>query len=359
MTLPTARERALTLWQTYPRELVAAGALTLVVAAGGSAWSTPTFGDISEQRAEHVAPAPPPLLVRNLAPTEATTINQKIALASGPNPAAAPFSAAKAGTPAHAQALECLTQAVYYEAGNESADGQRAVAQVVLNRVRHPAFPSTVCGVVYQGSTRTTGCQFTFTCDGSLMRGPNLVSWKRSREVAEAALGGAVFAPVGLATHYHANYVVPYWASTLAKNAVIGAHLFYRWAGNWGKPPAFTQKYAKQEASAAVLKSTALAAFATRPVKAPTVVEEEVAEVIPGAEAGKAEPGRVVIRFKLEQAREAVEKAVELQTPKPYVEKMAASDNLRWTLSGKGPETAPQTPLGKAPTTAPATPAGD
>src|ERR687897_263864 len=69
------------------------------------------------------------------------------------------------------QSLECLTQAVYYEARNQSADGQRAVAQVVLNRVRHPSYPNSVCGVVFQGSERVTGCQFTFTCDGSMYNG--------------------------------------------------------------------------------------------------------------------------------------------------------------------------------------------
>src|SRR6476660_5886742 len=65
------------------------------------------------------------------------------------------------------RSLQCLTQAIYYEARNQSDDGERAVAQVVLNRVRHPAFPNTVCGVVYQGAVRPGGgCQFTFTCDG-------------------------------------------------------------------------------------------------------------------------------------------------------------------------------------------------
>ena len=93
-----------------------------------------------------------------------------IPIADLPNPAAQPFTLRGADEAARARALECLTSAVYYEAGNESADGQQAVAQVVLNRVRHPAFPSSVCGVVYQGSTRATGCQFTFTCDGSLAR---------------------------------------------------------------------------------------------------------------------------------------------------------------------------------------------
>ena len=68
------------------------------------------------------------------------------------------------------RSLQCLTEAVYYEARSESEEGQRAVAQVVLNRVRHPAYPNSVCGVVYQGSERVTGCQFSFTCDGALGR---------------------------------------------------------------------------------------------------------------------------------------------------------------------------------------------
>ena len=88
-----------------------------------------------------------------------------------------------------AQALECLASAVYYEAGNQDDDGERAVAQVVLNRVRHPAFPASVCGVVYEGSTRPTGCQFTFTCDGSLYRQPDADGWRRAYE---GRRGGAV-----------------------------------------------------------------------------------------------------------------------------------------------------------------------
>src|SRR3954468_6506981 len=85
---------------------------------------------------------------------------------------ARPFDVGAASADDFRSALDCLTAAVYYEARSESEDGQRAVAQVVLNRVRHPAFPKSVCGVVYQGSNRATGCQFSFTCDGSLARGP-------------------------------------------------------------------------------------------------------------------------------------------------------------------------------------------
>ncbi len=221
------------LWRAYPRETLVVGTLGLaaMVALAGAAYSTPSLTGLgfgSSDLAEG-PPAPPPLLVRQLAPADALTINRSIPLADSPNPAARPFALRGADEASRARALECLTSAIYYEAGNESADGQRAVAQVVLNRVRHPAFPASVCDVVYQGSTRETGCQFTFTCDGSLARRPSADSWARARKIAEAALAGAVFAPAGWATHYHANYVVPYWASSLAKNALIGAHIFYRW----------------------------------------------------------------------------------------------------------------------------------
>lgn len=338
-----ARQTALDLWQKHPREILAMGGLAVAasVALAGSAWSNPNFDRISEARAEQTAPAPPPLLVRDVAPEQAVAMNGEIPLASGPNPAAAPFSLGKSDSTARARALDCLTSAVYYEAGTQSDDGERAVAQVVLNRVRHPAFPSSVCGVVYQGSTRATGAQFTFTNDGSLRRQPDAAGWARAKRISEAALNGAVFAPVGLATHYHANYVLPYWASTLAKNAVVGAHLFYRWAGGWGKPGAFSQDYARQEPNASALRSAALAALASRPAAAPA--SEEIAD-IPGAQLEKGPAGRVAVRFNLAKARQAVEEAPHQE----YVEKVAASDNLRWTLSGSAPES-DQKPLGKAP----------
>jgi hypothetical protein len=145
-----------------------------------------------------------------------------------------------------------------------------------------------------------------------------------------------------MATHYHANYVVPYWASTLAKNAVVGAHLFYRWAGGWGKPAAFTQRYARQEPNAAALRTTALAAFAARPARSLQAAIEGV-EDIPGAEVKQAPSGRLNIRFNLAAAR----KATDEMKPIDYLEKMQASDNLRWTLSG-GMQ-ADVKPLGRVP----------
>ena len=140
------------------------------------------------------------------------------------------------------RALQCLTDAIYYEAASEPDAGQRAVAQVVLNRVRHPAFPATVCGVVYQGS-QAQGCQFSFACDGAMARIPSRGAWARAAGVAAAALAGYVFAPVGLATHYHTYAVTPAWNRTLVMTDMVGAHLFHRWKGYWGTAAAFTQLY--------------------------------------------------------------------------------------------------------------------
>ena len=148
------------------------------------------------------------------------------------------------------RALECLAQAVYYEARSESEDGQRAVAQVVLNRVRHPAYPNSVCGVVYQGAERSTGCQFTFTCDGSAGAAIEPYAWDRARRIAAAALAGAVYRPVGLATNYHTTAIRPYWAPSLVPQTVVGAHIFYRRPGGSGAPGAFSQAPAGAEPDA-------------------------------------------------------------------------------------------------------------
>lgn len=146
------------------------------------------------------------------------------------------------------RAANCLTNAIYYEAGNEPEEGQRAVAQVVLNRVRSRLWPDSVCGVVYQGSERIDSkCQFTFSCDGSMMRAPAAIAWARARRIAQEALAGAVYAPVGLATHYHTLAVRPDWSASLQAVAVVGAHIFYRNPGFNGTVAAFTAPYAGRE----------------------------------------------------------------------------------------------------------------
>ena len=204
-------------------------------------------------------PIPEPMELEPVSPSDAFAINAAIKLAGGPNPRAPSLVFRAAAAADQFRALQCLSEAVYYEARSESEDGQRAVAQVVLNRVRHPAYPGTVCGVVYQGPMRAGGgCQFTFTCDGSLARGPYGADWLRARRIAAQALSGAVFAPVGHATHYHTHQVVPAWAHKLLKNAVIGSHNFYRMEGVWGTPAAFTRRYAGREPSPAAIMATRL-----------------------------------------------------------------------------------------------------
>jgi spore germination cell wall hydrolase CwlJ-like protein len=176
----------------------------------------------------------------------AELMNEAMPLSGLPIEAARPFLMPYESIPVADRALRCLTQAVYYEAGFEPMEGRFAVAQVILNRMRHPAYPNSVCGVVYQGSTRP-GCQFSFTCDGSLRRTPDPKSWAVAREIATQALSGKVATAVGMATHYHANYVSPYWAPKLTKINKIGAHIFYRWPGSWGRPGAFTDGYSGNE----------------------------------------------------------------------------------------------------------------
>jgi spore germination cell wall hydrolase CwlJ-like protein len=165
-----------------------------------------------------------------------------------PPPPAKPFIL-KSSPEDRALAEDCLTKAIYYEAAVEPGEGQQAVAQVILNRLRHPGYPKSVCGVVFEGSLRPTGCQFSFTCDGSLARVPDARLWANAQSVARKALGGFVMKAVGTATHYHADYVAPYWAPTLYKITQIGRHIFYRWTGPAGMPAAFTGRYAGGEAS--------------------------------------------------------------------------------------------------------------
>ncbi len=171
------------------------------------------------------------------------------------------------------RAEQCLTAAIYYEAASEPDGGQRAVAQVVLNRVAHKSYPNTVCGVVYQGSERSTGCQFSFTCDGSLARVPSRLFWERAARVARDALAGDVYAPVGLATHYHTFAVHPYWSPKLVNVANIGAHRFFRFPGSAGESGAFRFAYAGGEPMAAPNPRSAAAAIAPDPALDPLAIE--------------------------------------------------------------------------------------
>ena len=318
-------------WRTHPRETVGLGVFGLVAALAltGSVGSSSGFFGQAEAAKAALPALPDVNAVRPLAPEDALAINAKLPFATGPNPAAKPFSMAAGSAESRERALECLTSAIYYEAAQEPTAGQQAVAQVVLNRVRHPAFPASVCGVVYQGSTRDTGCQFTFTCDGSLARAPVPSLWNRAREVAKAALAGFVQPTVGNATHYHANYVAPYWAPTLAKTTAIGAHIFYRWSGGWGLPAAFTKSWSGRESDPRALRIAAMS-VPREPVVAPEELEPVIVKVA-GVQVMENDGKRVRVLFTPE-ARKAADEVKHVD----YVERVAASDNLRFALGGSG-----------------------
>jgi spore germination cell wall hydrolase CwlJ-like protein len=289
-------------------------------------------------------PKAEPMRFREIAPQDAIQINAAVPVSTLPNPAARPFAVTFASPADSLRALECLTAAVYYEAAIEPLEGQRAVAQVVLNRVRHPAYPSSVCGVVFQGSERVTGCQFTFTCDGAIRRTPAAALWARAKMVAAEALAGKVYAPVGWATHYHTNWVVPYWSSSLVKAAIVGTHIFYRWEGGWGRPHAFRARGGGSEPQFAKMRhlttdpssladapavptpeeAAALAAAQAAAAASPTAVLTSTAPVPTELDISK----RAVIRRYEPMTREAATAAAIARTKEP------ASASLHWALSG-------------------------
>ncbi len=186
------------------------------------------------------------------------------------------------------RAIACLAIAAIYEAGG-TADDQRPVMQTILNRVRHPAFPASVCGVVFQGQERRTGCQFTFTCDGSLSRyKPSAATFARAKQLAGMMLSGLVDARVGLATHYHTDWVVPYWSDSLDKVAAVKTHLFFRWRGYWGTPRAFGAAGADEEPVIRALSSYSSAHGDPQNLEADAPLEDMLT-----SEGGVSEPGNV------------------------------------------------------------------
>ncbi|MBY4591466.1 MULTISPECIES: cell wall hydrolase [Rhizobium] len=134
-----------------------------------------------------------------------------------------------------AREQQCLASGIYFEARGESVKGQAAVAQVILNRVRNPSYPKTICGVVYQNEDWRNRCQFSFACDSIKDRVNSEYHWRMARDVAMAVTSGKIWLPqVGSATHYHAVYVRPKWAKTMEKVGRIGLHVFYRtYGGGW------------------------------------------------------------------------------------------------------------------------------
>jgi hypothetical protein len=259
--------------------VLAAGAVALGGAVlGASAWTETKAAPVVTEQATPLADAMAARLLTRAKWTglvlaaQAGTADAPVAvetdfvLDGGSAGPAAPFYLKASSVAERERAVRCLATAIYYEAALESELGQRAVAQVVLNRVRDPNFPKSVCGVVYQGWERTTGCQFSFTCDGALLRGRIPLLYARAEDYARDALNGAVVSEVGTATHYHADYVSPYWGPSLVKIGQVGAHIFYRWPGAPGLPSAFTGRYRGGELA---LSEAVLTGRAARPTPPP------------------------------------------------------------------------------------------
>lgn len=226
--------------------LIAAGTIFVVVrpdATGDAAPQPHTAApSVAGGETSTGVPALPPAPVKpveflDLAPATARDLNAAVPFSTDPNPAAAALRLGLRPDD-EARAVDCLAAAAWYEAGDEAV-GEQAVVQVILNRLRHPAFPKSVCEVVFQGSERRTGCQFSFTCDGAMRRMPSPAAWSRARDAATAGLNGLVYAPVGYATHYHTDWVVPNWSRHVDKVAGVDTHLFFRWQGANGRPGAF------------------------------------------------------------------------------------------------------------------------
>jgi hypothetical protein len=128
-----------------------------------------------------------------------------------------------------AREQKCLAEAVYFEARSEPETGQAAVAQVVLNRAKSGLYPTSICGVVYQNRHRFKACQFTFACEGKSLAIQEPQAWLIASRIAREVLEGETYLPaVGASTHYHADYVSPYWSRKLKRTDRIGRHIFYR-----------------------------------------------------------------------------------------------------------------------------------
>ncbi len=251
---------------------IAAVLIGLLAAAALYALASVTFLRTASAETPVVAPAQAAALVAATSGDASTLvqavgekaqlINASMPFSRAPVQAAHSFVLPAGDTLDQRRALLCLTQAIYYEAGFEPIAGRRAVAQVVLNRMRHPAFPKSVCGVVYQRNS-TPVCQFSFVCDGALDRRPEAGAWKVAEDIARAALGGYVEQTVGSATHYHADYVAPRWAPLLTKISKLGAHIFYRWPGTWGQVGAFNGRYIGEPRDPSTMRPLILARATT------------------------------------------------------------------------------------------------
>jgi spore germination cell wall hydrolase CwlJ-like protein len=151
----------------------------------------------------------------------------------GNSQAADGFQPARLSHLTSSRELDCLAKGVYFEARGEGTAGMEAVAQVIVNRARHPSFPKSICGVIYEGAGKGRGCQFSFACDGSMRKGVSGPLWARAQQIAARTLDGEVRSPVGTATFFHATRIAPNWKG-LVRVTTVGRHVFYKHPGARG-----------------------------------------------------------------------------------------------------------------------------
>jgi spore germination cell wall hydrolase CwlJ-like protein len=298
----------------------AARVLAVGVAFGTAAGLA--LGGVYAALAPDVAPPaqPAPPSAQPAAPPTAVAVGLRPALPAPAAPAvAAPAPQRVAQRPRTAGDLDCLADAVYYEARGEPVEGQAAIAQVVLNRTHRPGFPKTVCGVVFQG-VRSGACQFSFACAGLMDRPKETAAWTRARKVAQRALAGQITSEVGQATHFHIAGMHPGWGPNLIRVAQVGVHVFYR----MGHSAAVGSAPAHEEASPRLVEASVLPAVTLPtppsiakkpPVAAPTSAPAAVA---------KAEPAVAVVTLPAAPAKPTA-KPAEPKTPAAKPAEVAAS----------------------------------
>lgn len=233
----------------------------------------------SPQAAPTESVSPPPAAAVTLAASAVPIVETAPPVSAGP----AVRSAIRlvAAKPAE---LTCLAKAVYYEARGESADGQAAVAQVVINRTHRANYPSNVCGVVFQG-VHQGGCQFSFVCNGAMNRPLEPAAWSRARRIAADALSGHVMTAVGQAVSFH---VASLGSEHLGQIARIGSHVFFMpgKAHDVAYRPVRTLRFAgpTSDAPSAAFATTVASAARDAVATAPVVVASN-SESSPAAQA--------------------------------------------------------------------------
>ncbi len=274
-------------WAAVDRFLFYSAIIIVLAFIIGLAWGTYSSSKSTDSGITvniGAVPTVEPLILKAVDKRLAKKTNDAFPMTTAPVPAAAAFMfVGSAGD--FERAADCLASTIFYEAGNEPTAGQMAVVQVVLNRARHPAYPKTVCGVVFQGHERRTGCQFSYTCDGSMARRPTAEAWTRFRSIAQAMLKGLVYSPVGLATHYHTDWVLPAWSARLDKVRVEGTHLFFRYSGYWGSPGAYRSGPSGVEPSFAKMTALSVAHGGAETAKDP--MPNALNDLIPDAQLEK------------------------------------------------------------------------